>query len=291
MFPRDAPRSTTERRGTHVRTHSLSLCHKSSHPFLTYHVSYSIFPIPPLFLSFFLLLSFFLSSSSSPSTLSSYLSSFFHSFFVTSSLPTSLPFFSSSPLSIHAFMNPLHLPPILIPQMLPPHSQPSLLFCTSNSSTTIFSPSTSFLSIFLSHTPHFLSFCFSLSHSSLPFFLFFSLTLLTFSVTPFTLPFTFCFQPSIIYHLDVGAMYPNIILTNRLQPSAIVSQQGTYVHTHVFVHVLLLIFGSLILSLVLTLHLPLFPSYLSSLPIYLPNSFPQSPTTIPPLPPALLPSL
>ena len=27
----------------------------------------------------------------------------------------------------------------------------------------------------------------------------------------------------LIYHLDVGAMYPNIILTNRLQPSAIVS--------------------------------------------------------------------
>jgi DNA polymerase epsilon subunit 1 len=27
-----------------------------------------------------------------------------------------------------------------------------------------------------------------------------------------------------IYHLDVGAMYPNIILTNRLQPSAIVSR-------------------------------------------------------------------
>jgi len=26
-----------------------------------------------------------------------------------------------------------------------------------------------------------------------------------------------------IYHLDVGAMYPNIILTNRLQPSAIVN--------------------------------------------------------------------
>jgi DNA polymerase epsilon subunit 1 len=25
-----------------------------------------------------------------------------------------------------------------------------------------------------------------------------------------------------IYHLDVGAMYPNIILTNRLQPSAMV---------------------------------------------------------------------
>jgi DNA polymerase epsilon subunit 1 len=28
-----------------------------------------------------------------------------------------------------------------------------------------------------------------------------------------------------IYHLDVGAMYPNIILTNRLQPSAIVSHR------------------------------------------------------------------
>lgn len=27
----------------------------------------------------------------------------------------------------------------------------------------------------------------------------------------------------VIYHLDVGAMYPNIILTNRLQPSAMVS--------------------------------------------------------------------
>ncbi len=27
----------------------------------------------------------------------------------------------------------------------------------------------------------------------------------------------------IIYHLDVGAMYPNIILTNRLQPSAMVA--------------------------------------------------------------------
>ena len=27
-----------------------------------------------------------------------------------------------------------------------------------------------------------------------------------------------------IYHLDVGAMYPNIILTNRLQPPAIVSE-------------------------------------------------------------------
>lgn len=30
-------------------------------------------------------------------------------------------------------------------------------------------------------------------------------------------------QP-VIYHLDVGAMYPNIILTNRLQPSAIVNE-------------------------------------------------------------------
>lgn len=29
-------------------------------------------------------------------------------------------------------------------------------------------------------------------------------------------------QP-VIYHLDVGAMYPNIILTNRLQPSAMVT--------------------------------------------------------------------
>lgn len=28
----------------------------------------------------------------------------------------------------------------------------------------------------------------------------------------------------VIYHLDVGAMYPNIILTNRLQPSAIVNE-------------------------------------------------------------------
>ncbi len=27
-----------------------------------------------------------------------------------------------------------------------------------------------------------------------------------------------------IYHLDVGAMYPNIILTNRLQPDAIVDE-------------------------------------------------------------------
>lgn len=29
----------------------------------------------------------------------------------------------------------------------------------------------------------------------------------------------------IIYHLDVGAMYPNIILTNRLQPSAMVDDE------------------------------------------------------------------
>eukprot|EP00971_Amphidinium_carterae_P174949 3468144-Amphidinium_carterae.1 len=28
-----------------------------------------------------------------------------------------------------------------------------------------------------------------------------------------------------IYHLDVGAMYPNIILSNRLQPSAIVDPE------------------------------------------------------------------
>ncbi len=31
-------------------------------------------------------------------------------------------------------------------------------------------------------------------------------------------------RPS-IYHLDVAAMYPNIILTNRLQPPAMVTQQ------------------------------------------------------------------
>lgn len=31
-------------------------------------------------------------------------------------------------------------------------------------------------------------------------------------------------EAPLIYHLDVGAMYPNIILTNRLQPSAIVDQ-------------------------------------------------------------------
>lgn len=30
-------------------------------------------------------------------------------------------------------------------------------------------------------------------------------------------------EAPVIYHLDVGAMYPNIILTNRLQPSAMVS--------------------------------------------------------------------
>lgn len=29
----------------------------------------------------------------------------------------------------------------------------------------------------------------------------------------------------LIYHLDVGAMYPNIILTNRLQPSAMVNDE------------------------------------------------------------------
>lgn len=32
-------------------------------------------------------------------------------------------------------------------------------------------------------------------------------------------------ETPIIYHLDVGAMYPNIILTNRLQPSAMVDEQ------------------------------------------------------------------
>lgn len=32
-------------------------------------------------------------------------------------------------------------------------------------------------------------------------------------------------EKPIIYHLDVGAMYPNIILTNRLQPSAVVDEE------------------------------------------------------------------
>ena len=31
-------------------------------------------------------------------------------------------------------------------------------------------------------------------------------------------------EAPVLYHLDVGAMYPNIILTNRLQPSAIVDE-------------------------------------------------------------------
>jgi DNA polymerase elongation subunit (family B) len=30
-------------------------------------------------------------------------------------------------------------------------------------------------------------------------------------------------EEPLIYHLDVAAMYPNIILTNRLQPSAVVT--------------------------------------------------------------------
>lgn len=34
-----------------------------------------------------------------------------------------------------------------------------------------------------------------------------------------------CEEHPLIYHLDVAAMYPNIILTNRLQPSAIVSDE------------------------------------------------------------------
>ncbi len=29
----------------------------------------------------------------------------------------------------------------------------------------------------------------------------------------------------LVYHLDVAAMYPNIILTNRLQPVAIVDEK------------------------------------------------------------------
>lgn len=34
----------------------------------------------------------------------------------------------------------------------------------------------------------------------------------------------FRMEKPVIYHLDVGAMYPNIILTNRLQPSAMVDE-------------------------------------------------------------------
>ena len=34
------------------------------------------------------------------------------------------------------------------------------------------------------------------------------------------------FENPSIYHLDVGAMYPNIILTNRLQPTAIVDSKS-----------------------------------------------------------------
>jgi len=30
----------------------------------------------------------------------------------------------------------------------------------------------------------------------------------------------------LIYHLDVAAMYPNIILTNRMQPVAMVTEAG-----------------------------------------------------------------
>ena len=32
-------------------------------------------------------------------------------------------------------------------------------------------------------------------------------------------------EAPMIYHLDVGAMYPNIILSNRLQPVAIVNER------------------------------------------------------------------
>ena len=39
-------------------------------------------------------------------------------------------------------------------------------------------------------------------------------------------------EPPVIYHLDVGAMYPNIILTNRLQPSAMVSFRKSAVCVH-----------------------------------------------------------
>ncbi|XP_050693132.1 DNA polymerase epsilon catalytic subunit A-like [Eriocheir sinensis] len=36
----------------------------------------------------------------------------------------------------------------------------------------------------------------------------------------------YCQEKPLIYHLDVGAMYPNIILTNRLQPSAMVDESA-----------------------------------------------------------------
>ena len=39
-------------------------------------------------------------------------------------------------------------------------------------------------------------------------------------------------EEPVIYHLDVGAMYPNIILTNRLQPPAIVSEQDCAACVH-----------------------------------------------------------
>ena len=50
---------------------------------------------------------------------------------------------------------------------------------------------------------------------------------------PFSDEILFFLPPSVplreecplIYHLDVAAMYPNIILTNRLQPSAIVTDE------------------------------------------------------------------
>jgi DNA polymerase epsilon subunit 1 len=36
-------------------------------------------------------------------------------------------------------------------------------------------------------------------------------------------------ETPLIYHLDVAAMYPNIILTNRLQPSAVVTEEDCQV--------------------------------------------------------------
>ena len=38
-------------------------------------------------------------------------------------------------------------------------------------------------------------------------------------------------EKPLIYHLDVAAMYPNIILTNRLQPPAIVTEEDCQVNT------------------------------------------------------------
>ena len=40
----------------------------------------------------------------------------------------------------------------------------------------------------------------------------------------------------LIYHLDVAAMYPNIILSNRLQPVSIVDQK-TYITIYIYIYI------------------------------------------------------